>query len=50
MKQRFFAWLARQLWPYLEPQIQAEATRIAASMQPQVEQPAQPRRKFIGQP
>jgi len=62
MTQRFFAWLTRQLWPHLEPQIRAEALRLVVERWRQHEQEltakqaaalhaAQPpRRRFIGQP
>jgi hypothetical protein len=55
MKDRFFDWLAQQLVPtlriYLEPLIRAEAAKIVAELQAELQrEAAQPRpaRRFIG--
>jgi hypothetical protein len=50
MKARFFAWLAHQLAPHLEPLIRAAAAAIVADIERELgKRAAQPNRRFIGQ-
>lgn len=49
MKQKLFAWLARELAPFLEPLIRAAATAIVADSERELsKRAAPPTRRFIG--